>query len=129
MTIFNRIIFKFRQYLRKLDANKPTELPIGRVEFDLWAADVLSLTRLPDNDSTRFALASTIPHQEITKGKLPKAYFAGLLMKSAANQVAFSVMEELKEKQQAAIDAAKQAEATAQDAPDVTPPSALQPEV
>jgi hypothetical protein len=111
-------IFKSKAYRF---ANDPVELPIGRAEFDQWATEVLSLTRLPDNDSTRFALASTIPHQEISKGKLPRSYFAGLLMKSAANQVAFSVMEDLKAKQQAAIDAANQVEVPTPPAPDVKP--------
>lgn len=116
----NRILSIFKQFIAHLLAWIPTPLPIGMEEFDIWAKSVLSLTRLPDNDSTRFALASIVPHQKAERFYIPKRLFANMLCKSAANQVGGAVMHELKEKQQAAIaaeqaaiEAAKQAEATA----------------
>lgn len=115
----NTLITKIKSLVAHLLAYVPTRLPIGMAEFDTWAKSVISLTKLPDNDSTRFALASTVPHQKAEKFLSPKIKYAWLLEKSAANQVAFGVMTELKEKQQrlAAEEAAKQAEATAQDGP------------
>lgn len=112
MTLLKRIWNRITAYI-------PTQLPIGVREYNAWADSVLALTNLPDNESTRFALASTIPHQPLTKALLPRIYFARLLIKAAANQVAFGVMEEMKAAQQARIEAEKLAEATAQDAPNV----------
>jgi hypothetical protein len=112
----NNLLNKVKGLIKHILAYVPTKLPIGMTEFDTWAKDVLALTHLPDNDSTRFALASIIPHQKAESFYVPKIKFAHLLLKSAANQVAGGVMHDLKEKQKAAIEAAaKQAEATAQD--------------
>lgn len=117
--LFNKIKFIVSYLL----AYVPTRLPIGMTEFDTWAKSVIDLTRLPDNDSTRFALASTVPHQKADKFLTPKIKYAWLLEKSAANQVAFGIMTELKEKQQKlAEEAAKQAEVTAQDGQAVEQP-------
>lgn len=111
----NNIFSKIKGFINLLLACLPSPLPIGMKEFDEWAKSVLALTALPDNDSTRFALASTIPHQKAERYRVPKILFANMLLKSAANQVGGAVMHELKEKQKAAIEAsAKQAEATAQ---------------
>lgn len=109
----NNLINKVKLIVRYLASYIPTPLPIGMTEFDAWAKDVLSLTPLPDNDSTRFALASIIPHQKAEHYRVAKIKFVNLLMKSASNQIAGGVMHELKAKQQAAMEAAKRAEAEA----------------
>lgn len=110
-------IKKIKSIFTLLLALLPSRLPIGMEEFDKWATDVLALTKLPDNDSTRFALASTIPHQKAESFYVSKFKFACLLQKSAANQIGGAVMHEMKEKQlkRVAEEAAKQAEATAQE--------------
>lgn len=108
-TFFNKV----KQFGLYLLAYLPSSLPIGMTEFDVWAKSVLALTNLPDNDSTRFTLASIIPHQDKGSFLTPKIKFAHLMQKAAANQIAFGVMEELKAKQLAAVQAAQQAEATA----------------
>lgn len=110
----NNLLSKAKRLLSFLLAYIPTRLPIGMTEFDSWAGSVIALTNLPDNDSTRFALASTIPHQKAEHFYVAKIKFAILLQKSAANQIAGGIMHELKAKQLAAIEAAaKQAEVTA----------------
>lgn len=113
----NTLLSKLKFLALYITSYIPTPLPIGMEAFDVWAKSVLALTSLPDNDSTRFALASTVPHQKAENYYVPKIKFAKLLLKSAANQIAGAVMHELKEKQQAAIAAAKLAEATAQNGP------------
>lgn len=88
-----------------------TLLPQGRAEFDVWADDIISTYKMPNNDSIKFALAVAITHLDPTKDRMPKEYFGRLLRKGAATQVAFAVMDELKVKQQkAASDAASQAQ-------------------
>lgn len=111
----NNFLNKIKLFIAHLLAYLPSRLPIGMEEFDGWAKSVLDLTNLPDNDSTRFALASTIAHQAHERFRIPKILFANMLQKSAANQIGGAVMHELKEKQKAAQEAAKQAEATAHD--------------
>lgn len=111
----NNLVSKIKLAFNLLLAYIPTPLPIGMEEFNVWAKSVLALTNLPDNDSTRFALASTIPHQKAERFRVPKILFANMLQKSAANQIGGAVMHELKEKQRLAIEAAKAAEVTAQD--------------
>lgn len=109
----------FQKLVNRITAYIPSPLPLGVTEFNAWAGSVLALTPLPDNESTRFALASTLPHQPFNKFLIRRIFFARLLMKSAANQVAFGIMEELKAKQAARQAAQEQAEATAHDGSNV----------
>lgn len=113
---------KIKGIINYLLAYLPSSLPVGMTEHEAWAKSVIALTSLPDNDSTRFTLASIVPHQGKGEFLTPKIKFAHLMQKAAANQVAFGIMEELKAKQQrlAAEEAAKQAEATAPEAPGET---------
>jgi len=106
--------------LMKLLAYLPSKLPQGMTEFETWASSIIKTYDMPDNDSTRFALAVSILHLDATSAFKPKVYFGKILIKGAASQIAGGVMQELKEKQQALAKAeqeaaaAKQAEATAQ---------------
>jgi hypothetical protein len=122
--LFNRI----KKLFLLLLAYIPTPLPIGMTEHEKWAGSVIALTNLPDNDSTRFALASTIPHQKAENFLVPKIKMARLLEKSAANQIAGAVMHELKDKQlkRAAEEAAKQAAEEAAKQAEVPAPEAAQ---
>jgi hypothetical protein len=108
------------KFLRKLLAYRATPLPFGVTEFEAWASDIIYLFDLPDNDSIRFSLASTIMHypsanKENTKAfaKAPKAFFGNMIRKTAANQVAGFIMQELKAKQQAEATKQKEAEEAA----------------
>ncbi len=105
-TIVKNLVSKALSYL-------PTPLPIGMSEFDAWATSVIALSRLPDNDSIRYTLATMIPHQKAERDRIPKALFVSMMHKAAANQIAMGYAYDLKEKQKAAIEAAKAAEATA----------------
>lgn len=86
--------------LAKLKSYFPSNLPIGLTEFNTWADEVIELTgQLADYDSMRFALASMIIHVDAKKAAVPKQYFVRTLRKSAANQVASYVFQEIKQKQ------------------------------
>ena len=92
----------------------PRSLPVGATEFDTWATRLISQGgKYADEDSLRFALASILIHADAKHGALPDKYFTDRLRKSAANQVASQVFQDIKAKQAAEL-AAKQAEATAQ---------------
>lgn len=97
-----RILSKVKKALAKLVAFIPTSLPIGMTEFGHWADSIVLTYDLPDNDSTRFALATMILHLDSTSASKPKRYFGLAALKSMSNQIAGGVMQELKDKQQAA---------------------------
>lgn len=78
----------------------PTKLPIGREEFNEWAAAIIRLAKVPDNSSTRFALGVMIMHRPPTESSKPKRFFAKQLYKAAVNEVAHALISEIKEEQQ-----------------------------
>lgn len=81
-------------------------LPQGVTEFDKWSQSIVDIYNLPDNDSVRFMLATMILHAKESDNKLPLKYFGVRAQKSAANQVAAGVMQELKERQKQQVEAA-----------------------
>lgn len=109
-----------KRLLRKVAAQCPTRLPQGMAEFERWSDDILDLYGMPNNDSTKFALAVSIQHLDSTVSAKPKAFFGRLLQKGAANQIAYAVMQDLKQKQQAAAEAEKLAAQQKAEAPGVT---------
>lgn len=107
-------ILLMKQLIKKTLSYIPTPLPIGMTEFDTWANSILDLSgRFADDDSLKFALASMIIHLGPQRSAVPKNYFVRSLKKGAANQVASQIFQDIKSKQQAALEAAKAAEVTA----------------
>lgn len=97
--------------LRKLLAFLPCKLPQGIQEFESWSNDILDLYDMPNNDSTKFALAVAVMHLDATSAYKPKHYFGKILLKGAATQVVHAVMQDLKEKQAAKAKAEQEAAA------------------
>lgn len=77
----------------------PTPLPVGMVDFEVWASKVIHTYDLPDNDSSKFALATMILHAGSQDANKATRYFGLSARKSMANQVAAQVMQDLKTKQ------------------------------
>ncbi len=102
MNFWNKIKNKFK-----------TKLPQGREEFEAWSNDILNTYDLPNNRSTKFALATSILHAPPTAVFEKKEHYGKLMMKGAANEVAAAVMQELKKQQQEEIEKQKAAEVTA----------------
>lgn len=99
--------------LNLFDKQRP--LPVGMAEFNEFSARILAKAgAYADEDSMRFALASILIHADASKGALPDSYFLDRLRKSAANQVASQVFQDIKIKQAEAAQkaAAQQVEAT-----------------
>lgn len=67
----------------------------------------MELSGSPSNDSVKFGLASMIMHAPSTAAFKSKHYFVLLLRKSMANQVGAGMMQELKARQQEALEAAR----------------------
>lgn len=85
----------------------PSNLPVGITEFDAWADSIIELSgQFASIDSMKFALASMIIHADAKQSSVPKNNFVKALRKSAANQVASQVFQDIKTKQQAEATAA-----------------------
>lgn len=110
--------------LKRILSYLPSKLPTGLSEFEAWVKSIMELTgQIADETSMKFALASILIHADAKHGSLPKKYFVNRLVKSAANQVASQVFQDIKTQQVAAqVEAAKSsAEVTAQTPEAVTP--------
>lgn len=89
------------------------QLPVGLTEFNEFAERIISKAgKFADQDSLTYALAMELIHSD-PKTAFSDDYFVTRLRKVAANQVASQVINDIKAKQMAAMEAAKQAEATA----------------
>lgn len=102
---------RLRKILELVLSYVPTKLPVGMAAHDEWAKSIISMTSVPDNDSTRFALASMVMHLSPTSSKKAAQYFIRALDKGAANEVAHAVLMKLKDKQDAARKAEQESKA------------------
>lgn len=85
-----------------------TALPVGMQEFDSWSKEVIELSgKYADEDSMRYAMANIIQHLPSHIGFVPKNYFVNSMRKAASNQIAAQIFMDIKNKQQAAVNAAK----------------------
>lgn len=98
-----------KKLLRILLSFIPTPLPVGMEEFKEWQSSILSLSKVPDNESTRFAVSVMIMHLGPAEDYKAKRYFIKALNKSAANEIANAVCLDLKAKQKARIEAEEEA--------------------
>lgn len=105
--------------LKRILSLLPTKLPVGMTQFDKFASDIIELSGpYADEDSMKFAIASQIIHLDARRASVPKNLIVRSLRKSAANQVASQVFQDIKAKQQAAFEQAKlkqQSEETAKE--------------
>lgn len=111
-----------RFFTNYFEFKRPGVLPQGVTAFNTWADSIILHYGLPDNDSVRFMLATMILHAKEDACYLSKEYFAKRALKSAANQVAAGVMQDLKAKQEAKI---KEEAEAAERAAKTPPPESL----
>jgi len=99
----------------------PQRLPVGMAEFETFTDDIIELgvpTKI--RDSVQWVISSAIQHS--SKTKLSKQHFVQLINKSAANQIASQVFLDIKNRQQAALEAARAEELAKQSQAAVTAP-------
>lgn len=83
--------------------NEPRQLPVGLEEFYSWANRIiggLPVLASADKDSQVFALASMIMTLGPQESHKPDIHFLKSLLKGASNQVAYSVIQEIKTRKQ-----------------------------
>jgi hypothetical protein len=83
-------------FLLHLKSFLPRKLPIGMATYEAWLADIIELSGLPNNDSTRKVAAMFLLQAPPHVAYLPLRRVVALLIKTAANQVAANVVEQLK---------------------------------
>lgn len=91
-------------------------LPVGKTEMQAFMDDLINLSgAYADKTSMEFAIASILIHAPADKGALSKRYFLDRLRKSAANQVASQVFQDIKEAQSKAQEEVKNVTPTGED--------------
>lgn len=106
---------RLKSLLARLSSYFPTPLPVGLTEFNRWQDSILALSKVPSNESTRFAIAVMVLHLGPTVDSKAKHYFVKSLNKSAANELANSVALDMKARQKARMEAEIQEVKTAMD--------------
>lgn len=91
---------QLRFILRYLFSFLPERLPVGTTTMEKFMLDIIELAGgYADKDSMRYAIASMMIHAPAHYGMISKHYFIVRLRKSAANQIASQVFQEIKLKQ------------------------------
>jgi hypothetical protein len=83
----------------------PQQIPKGVTSFKAWADDVILLAgpEIPNNRSTQFAVATMTMHLGPSKDAIPMRELVKKLRKAASNEVAYSILENMKKEQDAAV--------------------------
>ncbi len=89
---------------------KPLPLPIGRTEYDAWSKRIIEGASIPGltEDSANFALTSMLLHLPSTQSFHTDAFFVHALRKSAINQTAVAVMQDIEARSKAKKQAEQQ---------------------
>lgn len=74
----------------------PTNLPVSGVEFKNFSDHILWAFGLPNLPSYHAAIGSMIMHLGPTIHRKPKAFFARSVKKAMANEVAYSIIQSIK---------------------------------
>jgi hypothetical protein len=101
---------KFFKKLFTSNEPKPLPLPIGRAEYDAWSRRIIEGASIPGlaEDSANFALTSMLLHLPSTQSFHTDAFFVHALRKSAINQTAVAVMQEIEARSKAKKQAEQQ---------------------
>ena len=96
-----------KRFFKLLAALFPTKLPTGATELKNFCNDILDTYGLPNNPSYHHAISTMIMHLGPTVHRKPRAYFAQAVHKAMANQVAYALIQELKDEERKSAEAAE----------------------
>lgn len=98
MAVMQKFMALFKQIKLKLRLLFPIHLPYnGMTEFEEFYQLILSTYKLPDYPSYKQAIATMVMHLEPTESKKHISFFGRALKKSMANQVAYEVIDLIRE--------------------------------
>ncbi len=90
----------FKQFWLKLvGLIYPSQIPVGVPAMEKFSNDVLDLYKIPNLPSYHHAIASMVMHMGPQQTRVRKGFIAKTLHKAMANQVAFSILQKLKEQE------------------------------
>ena len=75
----------------------PTKLPTGTTQFDQFYKKIIDTYDLPDLPSYKNAVATMIMHLDPLTTSKSRVYFGRSIKKSMANQVAYEVIQQIRE--------------------------------
>lgn len=83
--------------LKAMTDKKP--LPLTMAGFQTWSDEIIDLAMVPaDRESQRFAIADMAVHLNGTEDHKEYGYFVKVLRKTTYNQIALSMMDEIRTK-------------------------------
>jgi hypothetical protein len=90
-----------------IEVNKP--LPRTLPEFDAWSDKIIKMANLPtsNTETQKFALAGMLLELRPETSSKSEIFFANKLKKAATDQLATQVIQDLRAKKQARIEAEK----------------------
>lgn len=89
--------------------NVAQKLPVGMTEFDVYWQKLVDVYGVPNLPSYKNAVASMIMHLPPNQFKAkPKFFFIGI-RKAMANQVAYEVIQQIREQEKKAVGSAEDA--------------------
>lgn len=91
-----RIKAKIRHFIEKLKGRRFESIPLGLTDFNAFSADVLRIYEIPDMPSYRHAIATMVMHMGEAQVKIRKRDVALRLKKAMANQIAYAVIEQIR---------------------------------
>lgn len=75
------------------------DLPVSPEEFNKFCDEIFEEHSFPKADSYKQLVASMIMHLDNTTTQAPKLYFAKAIKKAQANEVAYHVIQDCRDKQ------------------------------
>lgn len=98
---------QLKKYFALFCAHFPSTLPHqNKDDFNQWLLELFTLFNLPDSPSYRQAVSVAVMHLPESKSVVSKSYFAKVIRKRMASELAYSIIEEVR-----ALDKLKQEEA------------------
>lgn len=108
-TLLKQIWSKTCQFTSKMRGFFPEKLPTSNSKLEEFTDTVLSLYGIPFHPSYKNAIATMIMHLSPTTDRKSKYYFVKSVRKAQANQVAYEMIDAIREEEKKAREAVTQA--------------------
>ncbi len=101
-----RFWLKIRPFVKKLQWRFfRTKIPVGIIDLETLSNDLLDIYQIPNLPSYHHAIATMIMHQPPNCDSMKMFHVKRQIHKAMANQVAYEVMQKIKEQDKAKADA------------------------
>ncbi len=94
-------MLRLRAVIRLLSSYIPQRLPQTGAAFEAWLKEVIALAGVPDSDSYRQAISTAVMQLQDLKNNQSKQYFVKVIQKRISAQLAYNVIDSIREKEKA----------------------------